>query len=214
MITFLQQYGSQLLLKTWEQLYISAISLVLGMLVAVPLGIILTRFLKTAKVVIGLASMLQTIPSLALLALMIPIFGIGKLPAIVALFIYSLLPILRNTYLGMESVDPQLKDSVKGMGMTSLQSIIQVEIPIAMPVIMAGIRLSAVYVISWATLASFIGGGGLGDFIFNGLNLFQPDLIIGGTIPVTIMAVVVDYLLGLLEKRLTPEKKSSGGAQK
>ncbi len=101
MIAFLQQYGSQLLLKTWEQLYISAISLALGMLVAVPLGIILTRFLKTAKVVIGLASMLQTIPSLALLALMIPILGIGKLPAIVALFIYSLLPILRNTYLGM-----------------------------------------------------------------------------------------------------------------
>ncbi|KRM88537.1 ABC transporter permease [Liquorilactobacillus vini] len=209
MIAFLQQYGSQLLLKTWEQLYISAISLALGMLVAVPLGIILTRFLKTAKVVIGLASMLQTIPSLALLALMIPILGIGKLPAIVALFIYSLLPILRNTYLGMESVDPQLKDSVKGMGMTSLQSIIQVEIPIAMPVIMAGIRLSAVYVISWATLASFIGGGGLGDFIFNGLNLFQPDLIIGGTIPVTIMAVIVDYLLGLLEKHLTPKKKNS-----
>lgn len=209
MIAFLQQYGSQLLLKTWEQLYISAISLTLGMLVAVPLGIILTRFLKTAKVVIGLASMLQTIPSLALLALMIPILGIGKLPAIVALFIYSLLPILRNTYLGMESVDPQLKDSVKGMGMTSLQSIIQVEIPIAMPVIMAGIRLSAVYVISWATLASFIGGGGLGDFIFNGLNLFQPDLIIGGTIPVTIMAVIVDYLLGLLEKHLTPKKKNS-----
>lgn len=209
MIAFLQQYGSQLLLKTWEQLYISAISLVLGMLVAVPLGIILTRFLKTAKVVIGLASMLQTIPSLALLALMIPILGIGKLPAIIALFIYSLLPILRNTYLGMESVDPQLKDSVKGMGMTSLQSIIQVEIPIAMPVIMAGIRLSAVYVISWATLASFIGGGGLGDFIFNGLNLFQPDLIIGGTIPVTIMAVIVDYLLGLLEKHLTPKEKNS-----
>ncbi len=93
--------------------------------------------------------------------------------------------------------------------MTSLQSIIQVEIPIAMPVIMAGIRLSAVYVISWATLASFIGGGGLGDFIFNGLNLFQPDLIIGGTIPVTIMAVIVDYLLGLLEKHLTPKKKNS-----
>jgi osmoprotectant transport system permease protein len=139
---------------------------------------------------------------------MIPILGIGKIPSIVALFIYSLLPILRNTYLGMESVDPLLKDSVKGMGMTNFQSIVQVEIPLAIPVIMAGIRLSAVYVISWATLAAFIGGGGLGDFIFNGLNLFQPDLIIGGTIPVTILAVLADYLLGLLEKRLTPVQQN------
>lgn len=214
MISFLNQYGTDLLIKTWEQFYISAISLFLGMIIAVPLGIILTRTPKTAKVVIGIASMLQTIPSLALLALMIPIFGIGKLPSIVALFIYSLLPILRNTYLGMQSVDPQLKDSVKGMGMTSFQSITQVEIPIAMPVIMAGIRLSAVYVISWATLASFIGGGGLGDFIFNGLDLFQPALIIGGTIPVTLMAIVVDYLLGLLEKKLTPAKHNSEEADK
>ena len=214
MISFFNQYGTDLLIKTWEQFYISAISLFLGMIVAVPLGIFLTRTPKTAKVVIGIASMLQTIPSLALLALMIPLFGIGKLPSIVALFIYSLLPILRNTYLGMQSVDPQLKDSVKGMGMTSFQSITQVEIPIAMPVIMAGIRLSAVYVISWATLASFIGGGGLGDFIFNGLDLFQPALIIGGTIPVTLMAISVDYLLGLLEKKLTPAKHNSEEADK
>jgi osmoprotectant transport system permease protein len=214
MISFFNQYGTDLLIKTWEQFYISAISLFLGMIVAVPLGIFLTRTPKTAKVVIGIASMLQTIPSLALLALMIPLFGIGKLPSIVALFIYSLLPILRNTYLGMQSVDPQLKDSVKGMGMTSFQSITQVEIPIAMPVIMAGIRLSAVYVISWATLASFIGGGGLGDFIFNGLDLFQPALIIGGTIPVTLMAISVDYLLGLLEKKLTPANYNSEGADK
>ncbi|KRL41325.1 binding-protein-dependent transport systems inner membrane component [Liquorilactobacillus nagelii DSM 13675] len=207
-MAFLNQYGIQLLQKTWEQLYISAFSLFLGMAVAVPLGIVLTRTPRTAKIVIGIASMLQTIPSLALLALMIPILGIGKIPSIVALFIYSLLPILRNTYLGMESVDPLLKDSVKGMGMTNFQSIVQVEIPLAIPVIMAGIRLSAVYVISWATLAAFIGGGGLGDFIFNGLNLFQPDLIIGGTIPVTILAVLADYLLGLLEKRLTPVQQN------
>lgn len=122
MFAFLNAHGSELITKTWEQLYISAIALGLGVLVAVPLGIVLTRFPKTAKVVIGLASMLQTVPSLALLALMIPIFGIGKLPAIVALFIYSLLPILRNTYIGMEDVDPVLIDAAKGMGMTALQS--------------------------------------------------------------------------------------------
>ncbi|GEN47937.1 ABC transporter permease [Ligilactobacillus pobuzihii] len=204
MTAFLSQYGSELVMKTWEQLYISAIALGLGVLVAVPIGVTLTRFPKTASVIVGLASMLQTVPSLALLALMIPLFGIGKVPAIVALFIYSLLPILRNTYIGMNDVDPTLKDSARGMGMTTMQSIWQVELPMAMQVIMAGIRLSAVYVIAWATLASYIGAGGLGDFIFNGLNLYQPDLIIGGTIPVTILALVVDFLLGKLETRLTP----------
>lgn len=204
MLNFLNQNGADLLIKTWEQLYISAIALLLGALVAVPLGIALTRVPKTAKIVIAIASMLQTVPSLALLALMIPLLGIGKVPAIVALFIYSLLPILRNTYIGMNDVDPVLKDSAKGMGMTPLQSIMQVEVPMAMPVIMSGIRLSAVYVIAWATLASYIGAGGLGDFIFNGLNLFKPDLIIGGTIPVTILALLVDFLLGRLEKRMTP----------
>ncbi len=204
MLTFLTEHGSDLLIKTWEQLYISAIALVLGIIVAVPLGIALTRFPKTAKVVIAIASMLQTVPSLALLALMIPLFGIGKVPAIIALFIYSLLPILRNTYIGMNDVDPILKDSAKGMGMTPVQSIMQVEIPMATPVIMAGIRLSAVYVIAWATLTSYIGAGGLGDLIFNGLNLFKPDLIIGGTIPVTLLALLVDFGLGRLEKQLTP----------
>ena len=204
MTAFLSQYGSELVMKTWEQLYISAIALGLGVLVAVPIGVTLTRFPKTASVIVGLASMLQTVPSLALLALMIPLFGIGKVPAIVALFIYSLLPILRNTYIGMNDVDPTLKDSARGMGMTTMQLIWQVELPMAMQVIMEGIRLSAVYVIAWATLASYIGAGGLGDFIFNGLNLYQPDLIIGGTIPVTILALIVDFLLGKLETRLTP----------
>lgn len=204
MINFLQENGVQLLFKTWQQLYISAIAIALGMLVAIPLGIVLTRLPKTAKIVLGIASMLQTVPSLALLALMIPIFGIGKIPAIIALFIYSLLPILRNTYLGMDGVDRNLIDAAKGMGMTNWQSVIRVQIPFALPVIMTGVRLAAVYVIAWATLASYIGAGGLGDFIFSGLNLYQPAFIIGGTIPVMMMALVVDWSLGKLEKRLTP----------
>lgn len=211
MMNFLNEYGSDLLLKTWEQLYISLIALGLGIIVAVPLGIALTRFPRTSKVVIGICSMLQTVPSLALLALMIPIFGIGKFPAIVALFIYSLLPILRNTCIGMDGVDPSLIDSAKGMGMTSRQIMIEVSLPQAMPVIMAGIRLSAVYLIAWATLASYIGAGGLGDFIFNGLNLYQPDLIIGGTIPVSLLALLTDFLLGRLEHKLTPVNLKDGG---
>lgn len=208
MINFLNQHGSELIIKTWEQIYISALALFLGIIVAVPLGIILTRYEKTAKYVMSISSMLQTIPSLALLTLMIPIFGIGKLPSIVALFIYSLLPILRNTYIGMNKVNKNLIDAAKGLGMTTAQSIFKVEIPMAMPIIMAGVRLSAVYVISWSTLASYIGAGGLGDFIFNGLNLYNPSLIIGGTIPVSILAILTDYLLGKFEKKVTPVTKS------
>src|SRR5699024_4620134 len=120
---FLTQYGSQMLLLIWEHLYISIIALALGVLIAVPIGIVLTRFDKAASFVIGLASILQTVPSLALLALMIPLLGIGQVPAIVALFIYSLLPILRNTYIGMKGVNPTLIDAGKGMGMTNSQLI-------------------------------------------------------------------------------------------
>lgn len=194
----------QLIVKTWQHIYISAFSLLLGVIVAVPIGILLTRVKPIANVVMSIASMLQTIPAMALLALMIPFFGIGAIPAIIALFIYSLLPILRNTYLGMEDVDPGLIDAAKGMGMTSWQSIVKVELPMAAPVIMAGIRLSATYVIAWAALASYIGAGGLGDFIFNGLNLYRTDLILGGSIPVIILALIVDWLLGKLEAVVTP----------
>lgn len=199
------QHGSELLVKTWQQIYISAISLALGIIVAVPLSVILMKFPRTAKVAIALASMLQTIPALALLAMMIPFFGVGRVPAIVALFLYSLMPILRNTYVGLMDVNADTVDSARGLGMTEMQLILKVDIPLAMPVIMAGIRLSAIYVIAWATLASYIGAGGLGDFIFNGLSLYQPDLIFGGTIPVIILALLTDYLLGKLEKKITPK---------
>lgn len=203
MLEFLKLNYMDILNKTLEHLYISSMSLVLGIIVAVPLGIILTRTKKLSSIIIGLASLLQTIPSLALLAIMIPIFGVGKFPAIIALFIYSLLPILRNTYLGVVGVDENIVDAAKGMGMTKTQSILKVEIPLAAPVIMAGIRLSAVYVVAWATLASYIGAGGLGDLIFSGLNNYNPNLIIFGTIPVTALALIVDFLLSKVEKLVT-----------
>ena len=189
----------------------SLISLGIGVIVAVPLGILLSQVPKVANVVISIVSVLQTIPTLALLALMIPFLGVGKVPAIVALFIYSLLPILRNTYLGMSNVNPDLLDAAKGMGLKRMQIIRQVQLPLAVPVIMAGIRLSTVYVIAWTTLASYIGGGGLGDMIFNGLNLFRPDLILGGTIPVTILAVIVDLVMARIEDWVTPTTSSKKG---
>lgn len=205
MVAYFNEYGSQILSKSAEHIYISVIALALGIILAVPLGILLTRAPKVANIVISITSALQTVPSLALLALMIPFFGVGKFPAIIALFIYSLLPILRNTYIGMKNVDPNYRDVAKGMGMTNLESIRMVELPLALPTIMAGIRLAAVYVIAWATLASYIGAGGLGDLIFSGLNNYQPPLIFAGTIPVTILALAADFFLGILEKHLTPK---------
>ncbi|CDQ41630.1 MULTISPECIES: ABC transporter permease [Virgibacillus] len=205
MMDFLAEYGNELLVKTWEHLYISLAAIILGVLVAVPLGIVLSRKPNFADRFISFIGILQTIPSLAILAFFIPIMGVGKVPAIFALFFYSLLPILRNTYIGVRDVDPGVKEAGKGMGMSNWQSIVKMELPLSLPVIMAGIRLSTVYLVGWATLAAFIGGGGLGDFIFDGLNLYQPSLIIAGTIPATILAVIADRSLAFLENRLTPD---------
>lgn len=202
--SFFAENGATILQKSWEHIQISMIALLLGICIAVPLGIILTRYRNISGPIMSIAGVLQTIPSLALLALMIPLFGVGRVPAIVALFIYSLLPILRNTFVGMTSVDPVMKDAAKGMGMTNLQSIFKIECPAAMPAIMGGIRLSAVYVIAWTTLASYIGAGGLGDLIFSGLNLYKLNLIVAGTIPVSCLAIAVDFLLARIERGLTP----------
>ena len=202
---FLVNNKQEILVKTWEQFYISMSALLLGIIVAVPVGVLLSKTEKVAKVVMGITSVLQTLPSLAILALMIPILGVGKIPAIVALFIYTLLPILNNTFIGMQSVNKDLRGAGMSMGMTKFQSIYLVEFPLAIPVIMAGIRLSAVYAVSWATLASYIGAGGLGDFIFNGLNLYQPEFIIGGAVFVTILALLIDFILSKVEKWATPK---------
>jgi osmoprotectant transport system permease protein len=205
MMEFFSSHGNELIIKTWEHLYISLAAIILGVLVAVPLGIILSRVPKFADRFITFIGILQTIPSLAILAFFIPFLGVGKLPAICALFFYSLLPILRNTYIGVRDVDKGVIEAGKGMGMNNWQSIIKMELPLSIPVIMAGIRLSTVYLIGWATLAAFIGGGGLGDFIFDGLNLYQPSLIIAGTVPSTILALIADRSLAALENKLTPK---------
>ncbi|PRR96782.1 choline ABC transporter permease [Bacillus atrophaeus] len=204
-IDFLQTNAGEMLYKTWEHLYISIIAVILGILVAVPLGVVLARMKKGAGTIIGIVNIVQTLPSLAILAFFIPLLGVGKVPAIVALFFYSVLPILRNTYTGIQGVNKNLLESGKGIGMTGWEQIRLVELPLAVPIIMAGIRTSTIYLIGWATLASFIGGGGLGDYIFIGLNLYQPEYIIGGAVPVTILAIIIDYLLAVTERKVTPK---------
>ncbi|MCC2930762.1 choline ABC transporter permease OpuBB [Bacillus mojavensis] len=203
-IEFLQTNGGELLYKTYEHITISLIAVILGIAAAVPLGVVLTRMKKGAGTIIGIVNIIQTLPSLAILAFFIPLLGVGKVPAIAALFFYSVLPILRNTYTGIRGVNKNLLESGKGIGMTAAEQIRLVELPLAAPVIMAGIRTSTIYLIGWATLASFIGGGGLGDYIFIGLNLYQPEYIIGGAVPVTILAIVIDYVLAVTERKLTP----------
>ncbi|EKE32351.1 MULTISPECIES: ABC transporter permease [Salimicrobium] len=205
MQTFFTEHGTELLVKTWEHLYISFTAVVLGVLVAIPLGILFSRMPKFADKFISVIGVLQTIPSLAILAFFIPLVGIGKVPAIIALFVYSLLPILRNTYIGLRDVDKNVLEAGSGMGMSNWQSIVKVELPLAVPVILAGVRLSTVYLIGWATLAAFIGGGGLGDFIFDGLNLYQPVLIVAGTVPATILAIIADRGLAFAEGKLTSD---------
>ncbi|MFT2155930.1 ABC transporter permease [Staphylococcus epidermidis] len=205
MKAFLQEYGSQLLSKAVEHFYISMFALLLAIVVAVPLGILLSKTQRTANVVLTVAGVLQTIPTLAVLAIMIPIFGVGKTPAIVALFIYVLLPILNNTVLGVKNIDENVIQAGQSMGMTKFQLMKDVEMPLALPLIISGIRLSSVYVISWATLASYVGAGGLGDLVFNGLNLYQPPMIISAAIVVTLLALVIDFILSLVEKWVVPK---------
>ncbi|MBO0456259.1 ABC transporter permease [Enterococcus hulanensis] len=205
-MNFWAEYGNEILLKFWEHFYLSFLAIFLGILVAVPLGALLTRVEKGSETIIKVVGVFQTIPSLALLSIMIPFFGIGKIPAVIALFLYSLLPILRNTYVGIKSVDATYLDAAKGMGMSQMQRLLQIELPLAMGVIMAGIRVSTVYVISWTTLASYIGAGGLGDFIFNGLNLYRMDLVMMGTIPITLLALLSDALLKRSEIKLTMDR--------
>ena len=203
-LQFFSQYGTELLYKTWEHLYISSISVGLGILIAIPLGIALTRVPKVANFVMGLLGIIQTVPSFAILAFFIPLLGVGKVPAIVALFFYAVLPILRNTYTGVRGVNKDLLEAGRGMGMTGWERVRLVEIPLAIPVIMAGIRLTTVYLIGWATLASYIGAGGLGDYIFSGMTLYQTEFILAGAIPVTLLALLADFLLGKIENWVTP----------
>ena len=183
-----------------EHIQLSFISLFISVLIAVPLAIFLTNHKKLASPIIQITAIFQTIPSLALLGLMIPLVGIGKVPAVIALFIYALLPILRNTYTGLTDIDPSIVEAADAMGMSRLRKLIKVEIPIAMPVIMAGIRNAMVLIIGTATIASLIGAGGLGSLILLGIDRGNNYLILLGAIPAAILAVGFDYLLSFFER--------------
>lgn len=197
---FMAQQSGKLWSQTLAHIALTLISLILAVLVALPAGITIARRPKLAKLVLGFAGVLQTIPSIALLGVMIPFLGIGPKPAILALFLYALLPIIRNTYTGIQSVNAAVVDAAKGLGMNNRQILLKVELPLAFPVIMAGIRTATVINVGVATLAAYIAAGGLGEFIFGGIALNNSNMILAGAIPAALLAILLDFLLSLVQK--------------
>lgn len=206
--TFVARSYPRILSLTWQHLYISATALAISLAICIPLGIYLTRNERLAPFVIGLANVFQTIPSLALLGFLIFLFGIGNDNAIAALVLYSMLPILQNTYTGLRNVPPSLIEAARGMGMTETQILLKVQLPLARPVLIAGIRVATVWTIGTATLASAIGGGGLGRLIFSGLASIRNEVILAGAIPATLLALGADQLLKKLERYYSPEARA------
>ncbi|MEG4392510.1 ABC transporter permease [Microcoleus sp. BROC3] len=206
MIIFINRYGAQIIQRAVEHLYLVTVAIFIAIIVGIPLGILATRKPKLKKPILGFANIMQTIPSLALFGLLIPLpvlGGIGARTAIIALTLYSLLPIIRNTYTGIVGVDPAIAEAGRGMGMTDMQLLWQVEIPLALGVILAGVRVAAVIAIGLATIAAAIGAGGLGVFIFRGVATVNNQLLLAGAIPAALMALAVDFGLGLVEARLS-----------
>ena len=205
LIYYVQQNGPYL----WEQFVrhflISIYGVIFAAIVAIPLGFWIARHAKLADWVVGAANVIQTVPSLAMLSILMLGFGIGVTTVIITVFLYSILPILKNTYAGVENVDNSLLDAAKGMGMTRWQLTYKVELPMALSVIMAGLRNALVVAIGVTAIGTFIGAGGLGDIIQRGVNASSGGaIILAGAIPTALMAVIADLVLAWLERKLDP----------
>jgi len=201
------QNHSEVLRVTLEHLWMVVVSIFLAVLVGIPLGILITRWPGLDKPVLGGANIIQTIPSLALFGFLLPVPWIGARAdrlAILALSLYALLPLIRNTYTGIKGVDHSVVEAGRGMGMTDRQLLFQVELPLALGVIIAGVRVATVISVGLATIAAAIGAGGLGEYIFRGLAMVNNQLILAGAIPAAALALLADVSLGWLERRLSP----------
>ena len=202
---FISSHRGEILTATSEHLSLVLISMTIAVAIGVPLGLALVTHPRWRSAALAVASVFQTIPSLALFGFLIPlpfIGGIGMRTAIVALVLYALLPILRNTYVGLTSIDPAILEAAEAMGMTERQILFRVRLPLATSFILAGIRTATVITIGVATIAAAIGAGGLGTFIFRGVAMVSDAVILAGAIPAALLALVADFLLGLLERRL------------
>jgi len=200
---FLTQYGSEIVTLTVEHLWLTGAAMLIAALIGIPLGILLTRRPLWAKPVLGLANILQTIPSLALFGFLLPLPWLGERAAriaITALTAYALLPILRNTYAGIRGIDPAIIDVAKAIGMNDIQRLIKVELPLSASFILAGLRTATVTCVGIATIAAAVGAGGLGEFIFRGVASIDNRLVLAGALPAAGLALAADGLLGLVER--------------
>lgn len=206
-VQFIGSHWHEILVLGWQHTWVVAIAVTIAVFTGVPIGIWIAFNEKAADTVLYIAGIIMTIPSIALFGIMIPILslighGIGAVPAIVALILYSQLPIIRNTYAAIKSVDPQIIDAGTGMGMTPGQVLFKVKIPMALAVIFAGVRVAVVMSIGIGAIAAYIGAGGLGHYIFMGINATNEAMVNCGALTVAVMAIVADYVLGFIENRL------------
>lgn len=204
---FMSQNQAEVLELTLEHLWLVGVSTLFAVVIGIPLGILITRWPSFNKPVLGSANIIQTIPSLALFGFLLPAPWIGARAdrlAILALTLYALLPVIRNTYTGIKGVDPAVVEAGRGMGLTDSQLLLQVELPLSLSVIIAGIRVATVISVGLATIAAAIGAGGLGEYIFRGLAMVNNAVILAGAIPAAALALVADFSLGWLERKLQP----------
>jgi osmoprotectant transport system permease protein len=209
MFDFIFNHPREVLTLTGEHVWLVAISMLLAILIGVPLGILLTRRPRYRGLVLGGSNVIQTIPSLALFGLLLPLPWLGARAdrlAILALMLYALLPIIQNTFVGITGVDAPIREAAAAMGMTGGQILWHVELPLASGVIVAGIRVATVICVGLATIAAAIGAGGLGEFIFRGLSMVDNRVILAGAVPAAIMALLADQLLGLAQRLLTRKR--------
>jgi osmoprotectant transport system permease protein len=203
-IRFVQENGREILNALMIHIRLVGISVLIGVLVSIPLGILLTRAKKAAKYVLAGVSTVQTIPGLVMLGFAMLLFGVGSRSAIIVLSLYAILPILRNTYTGITEVDKSYIEAGRGIGMTDMQILFKVELPLAASSIIGGLKLSTIYIVSWATLAGLIGAGGLGDLIWTGLSTYETLYIWSGAIPSALLAIALGLLIGVIQRGLTP----------
>ena len=209
-ITYMSENMDQILSLLVEHIELTFLAVAVAILIGVPIGILISYVKKLGKPVLALANVMQAIPSMALLGFMIPFLGIGTKPAIVMVVLYSLLPIIKNTYIGIQNINADMLEAARGIGLTKWQILVKVQIPLALPVIMGGIRISAVSAVGLMTLAAFCGAGGLGYLVYAGIRSINNAQILAGAIPACILALFFDYILGIVENLVTPKYKKQG----
>jgi len=203
-IKFVIERKAEILNLLMQHIQLTIFSIMIAVAIAIPLGILIVRYRKLAGPVIGFTNIVQSIPSLALLGFLIPILGIGSKPAIIMVVMYSLLPIVKSTYTGLTNIDPSLIEAAKGMGLTETQVLLKVRFPLAMPIIMSGVRISSVTAVGLMTIAAFIGAGGLGYLVFSGVSTVNNNMILAGAIPACILAILLDVIIGKVEDVVVP----------